>query len=110
MTVLRAQHGLLQLLGSAEDFVLGGSEIDETLVRHCVKEFQRKHKMDPTESPKSLAKIRAGCESAKIQLSQGTNTKIWIESAHEGMDLNCAVSRGLRPSLTCHAVIGLQQV
>ena len=50
---------------------------------------------------RSLAKIQAACEQAKVQLSQATNAKISVESAHEGMDLNCAVSRGRFGGLGC---------
>jgi len=93
VSILSVQNGLMRVLGSAEDLGLGGADVDETLVNMCVKDFLRKNKLDPTESHRSLAKIRTACEAAKIQLSQATNAKVSIESAHEGYDLNCAVSR-----------------
>ncbi len=50
VTILGVQQGFMQLLGTAEDFELGGSEVDEALVNFCVNDFKRKNKMDPRES------------------------------------------------------------
>lgn len=44
-------------------------------------------------APRAIAKIKASCEAAKIILSQATNAKVFVESAHEGIDLNVAVSK-----------------
>lgn len=105
VTILGVQSGLMTLKGFAVDHEIGGTEIDDNLVAFCCKEFARKNKVDPTESARSIAKIKAACEVAKIQLSQSTNTKVFVESAHEGFDMNVAVSKARFESMN-DALIG----
>ncbi len=54
MTILGVQQGFIQQLGTAEDFELGGAEVDDALVNYCVTDFKRKAKMDPRESARCV--------------------------------------------------------
>eukprot|EP00667_Euglena_gracilis_P023040 EG_transcript_25909 len=43
VSVLRADGGLLEMLGAVTEANLGGDDVDSLLVEHFVKEFKRKH-------------------------------------------------------------------
>ena len=52
VSVLGVENGLLTLLSTVTNFEIGGDMIDQKLVDHFAKEFQRKYKSDLTTSAK----------------------------------------------------------
>ncbi|EKX42565.1 heat shock protein 70-like protein, partial [Guillardia theta CCMP2712] len=93
VVVLDVNTGCFQERSVKVDHSLGGDAIDDILVDWFVDQFKRKHKLDPSESHRSLFKIRSGCENAKRQLSQTASTRVEVESAHEGLDFSQNLSR-----------------
>jgi len=63
------------------------------MLQHCLAEFQRKHKVDPSGNQRALRRLRTQCERAKRQLSSQTNVTIEIDSMHEGIDFSMKLSR-----------------
>lgn len=70
-----------------------GQDLDNRLMKHCLQEFQRKTKLDASQSERALARLRGECERAKRVLSSTSTTSINIESFYDGHDLNVQVSR-----------------
>ncbi|KAJ3128337.1 70-kilodalton heat shock protein [Nowakowskiella sp. JEL0407] len=93
-TILRSSDGLYSIIATADNFELGGAQFDEVLVKFCVSEFKRKHKMDISESRRSMIKLRAGCENTKKTLSRTDVAPCSIESLYEGMDFSTTINRG----------------
>lgn len=52
-----------------------------------------KWKLDPRESKRSMFKLRAAAEDCKHVLSTLATAQCYIESLHEGVDLNFNVTR-----------------
>ena len=92
---MRVDEGLFEVLATAADTALGGEDLDSVLVAHFVKEFKRKHKMDITESKRSVRRLRTACERAKRVLSTSNQTALEAESLHEGIDFFTNISRYL---------------
>ena len=93
VSLMRVDEGLFEVLATAADTALGGEDLDSVLVAHFVKEFKRKHKMDITESKRSVRRLRTACERAKRVLSTSNQTALEAESLHEGIDFFTNISR-----------------
>jgi len=100
VVVMGVSGGVFTHLGSAVDHSFGGDCIDDALLKWAAEQFKKKHKMDPSESARSMARLRVGCERAKKQLTLVASTKVEVESAHEGIDFSAALSRAKFDELT----------
>ena len=58
-----------------------------------MEEFKKKTKVDLTESPKAMRRLKAAAEKAKRSLSSQTQTSIEVDSIHNGVDLNTSLTR-----------------
>ncbi|EQC42232.1 hypothetical protein SDRG_01068 [Saprolegnia diclina VS20] len=72
---------------------LGGLDIDERLVRHCIAAFERTIGCDVRLSPRGLQRLRTACEEAKIALSTATTTTVEVPRLSGENDLVVVVSR-----------------
>ncbi|RPB01430.1 actin-like ATPase domain-containing protein [Choiromyces venosus 120613-1] len=101
--VVASRGGMYTILATAHDYELGGLKLDEVLVDHFSKEFIKKHKADPRENERSLAKLKLETEGTKRTLSLGTSATISIESLADGYDFHSTVNR-LRYELSAKKV------
>jgi len=93
VTILSIEDGVFEVKSTGGDSHLGGEDIDNCLLEHFIKEFQRKHKKDVRTNDKSLRRLRTACEKAKCSLSSGTQTAIQIDSLFEGIDFSSSLTR-----------------
>lgn len=93
VAVLACRGGMYTILATAHDYELGGSSLDKIIMDHFAKEFIKKHKIDPRENARGLAKLRLEGEAAKKTLSLGTNASLSIESLADGIDFSSTVNR-----------------
>ena len=93
VSLLSIDGGIIEVLASAGDVHLGGEDIDNRLVQHFAKEFQRKHKVDVSGNPRALKRLKAQVERAKRSLSSSTSTTIEIDSLYDGVDFNTTLTR-----------------
>lgn len=91
--IVSMRGGMYTILATAHDYELGGLHLDAVLVDHFSKEFIKKHKSDPRETPRSLAKLKLEAEQTKRTLSLGTSAGIAIESLADGIDFHSNVNR-----------------
>ena len=75
------------------DTYLGGSDFDELIIDHLRKDFNKKTRMDLTESDRSLGKLRKAAEQAKRNLSSSLKERIQIECLYQGVDYETSLSR-----------------
>lgn len=92
-TVLACRGGMYTILATAHDYELGGSALDKIIMDHFAKEFIKKHKSDPRENARGLAKLKLEGEATRKALSLGTNASLSIESLTDGIDFNSTVNR-----------------
>ncbi|PGH13463.1 hypothetical protein AJ80_06332 [Polytolypa hystricis UAMH7299] len=93
VAVVASRGGMYTILATTHDYELGGAQLDQVLIDHFAKEFIKKHKLDPREDARSLAKLKMDCEATKKALSLGTNATCSIESLSAGIDFTSTVNR-----------------
>lgn len=94
VAVIASRGGLYTILATAHDYEFAGVHLDQVLMDHFAKEFQKKHKdVDPRENARSIAKLKAESEAAKKALSIGTNASFSVESLAGGIDFQATINR-----------------
>jgi molecular chaperone DnaK (HSP70) len=91
--VVASRGGMYSILATAHDYELGGAQLDQVLVDHFAKEFEKKHKTDPRKNERSLAKMKLESEAVKKTLSQSSSATFSVESLIDGIDFRSTVNR-----------------
>lgn len=85
--------GLYTVLATTHDYELGGIQLDQVLMDHFAKEFEKKHKTDPRKNERSLSKLKLESEAVKKALSQSASATFSVESLADGVDFRSTVNR-----------------
>ena len=93
LTMYNVKGGVLFPISRSTLTTIGGSVMVDLVVKHCIKDFKRKYKMDCSESKKSMVRLAREAELAIKAMSTGTEASIAIDSLYDGMDFNCKISR-----------------
>ncbi|KAK3628922.1 Hsp70 protein that interacts with Zuo1p [Elasticomyces elasticus] len=95
IAVVASRGGIYTTLATAHDYELGGTQLDQILIEHAAKEFQKKNKKasDPRKNERSLAKLTLEAEAVKKSLSLGATASFSIESLADGIDFSLTVNR-----------------
>jgi len=93
VSLLNIDDGVFEVKATSGDGHLGGSDIDNILVKYFAQEFKRKNKLDLYENPKSIRRLRTACERVKRTLSSTTSGSIELDSLYEGIDFISSISR-----------------
>ncbi|KAI8442494.1 hypothetical protein MSG28_005983 [Choristoneura fumiferana] len=94
VSILKITEGShFEVKSTAGDTHLGGEDFDNKLVDFFADEFQRKHKKDLRNNPKSLRRLRTAAERAKRTLSTSTEASIDVDALFEGIDFMSRISR-----------------
>ncbi|KAG5514019.1 hypothetical protein PMAC_000641 [Pneumocystis sp. 'macacae'] len=92
-TVVVCRNNLYTILATETDHNLGGRFLDDCLIEHFVKEFQKKYNLDPKQDLKAIAKLRVECETAKKSLSSSNVSVISVECMFNGYDFYSTINR-----------------
>ncbi len=84
---------MYSMLSTMHDYESGGTQLDQVLIDHFAKEFLKKHKSDPRQNERSLAKLKLEAEATKKALSLGANASLSVESLAEGIDFSSTINR-----------------
>lgn len=93
VAVVASRGGMYTILATAHDYEFAGYALDKVLMEHFSKEFIKKHKTDPRENARSLAKLKFEAEATKKALSLGNNASFSVESLADGIDFASTVNR-----------------
>lgn len=93
VAVVASRGGMYTILATAHDYEFAGYALDKVLMEHFAKEFVKKHKTDPRENARSLAKLKLEAEATKKALSLGTNASFSVESLADGIDFASTINR-----------------
>lgn len=105
IAVIASRGGMYSVLATAHDYEFAGRNLDQVLIDYFAKEFMKKHKTDPRENARGLAKLKMEAEATKKALSLGTNATISIESLADGIDFSSTINR-TRYELLANKVFG----
>jgi molecular chaperone DnaK len=87
VTIMEMSNKVFEVISTAGDTQLGGTDMDKILVDHLVSEFQREQGVDLTKDSMAIQRIREAAEKAKIELSTSITTDInlpYITATNEG--------------------------
>jgi molecular chaperone DnaK len=75
-TIMDFGEGVFQVLSTSGDTLVGGADIDNTLVDYFVNEFRKDNGIDLTTDKMAMARLKEASERAKIELSTLVTTEI----------------------------------
>ena len=93
VAILSMEDGDYEVLSVQGDSFLGGSDFDNCLVEHFIKEFKRKSGIDVSDDKRALSKLRDESEKLKIHLSSNIQQRVFIEQIVPGHDFSSVMRR-----------------
>ncbi len=76
VTIMDFSEGVFEVVSTSGDTQLGGTDMDNVLINHIIKEFQKESGIDMNEDAVAMQRIREAAEKAKIELSTVLETEI----------------------------------
>ena len=98
ISVIDINDQTFEVLATGGDTFLGGVDFDELLMKHLLESFLDKHGIDLALDKVAVQRVKDAAESAKIELSTVTNTRIHIPYIAKGksgrnLDIEMDLSR-----------------
>jgi molecular chaperone DnaK len=106
VTIIRIDNNDFEVIATGGEIRLGGIDFDRRIADYYCDEFQRRHGVDPRDTPESTERIRATAELAKIALSDRERTVIAAE--YMGKSLQLPLSRSRFEYLTADLITRTQ--
>lgn len=76
VTIMEMMSGVFKVLSTHGDTQLGGTDMDEVLIRYIVEEFKKESGIDVSRDKMAMQRIKEAAEKAKIELSSTLETEI----------------------------------
>jgi molecular chaperone DnaK len=97
VTIMEMDNQVFEVISTAGDTQLGGTDMDKILVDYFVSEFQKNEGVDLKGDSMAMQRVREAAEKAKIELSTSITTDInlpYITATSEGpKHLNMTLTR-----------------
>ena len=76
VTIMDFSEGVFEVVSTSGDTQLGGTDMDEILMKFVVQDFKKQTGVDLTSDKMAMWRVREACEKAKIELSTTMSTEI----------------------------------
>ncbi|MDP2907539.1 MAG: molecular chaperone DnaK [Nanoarchaeota archaeon] len=76
VTIMEFGQGVFEVKSTSGDTQLGGTDMDEAIMKFVAEDFKKKTEVDLSKDPTALQRLREACERAKIELSTVMETDI----------------------------------
>jgi molecular chaperone DnaK len=97
VSVLQLHGNVMEVLATGGDTFLGGVDFDNRIIDFVLEEFRNETKIDLTQSPIAMQRIKSAAEAAKIDLSLLSNVVIELpyitDRKGKPVDLRIPLSR-----------------
>ncbi|CAH2275647.1 heat shock 70 kDa 14 [Pelobates cultripes] len=103
VTMIEVNSGIYRVLATKTYDGIGGVCFTEALAQHLASEFQRSYKQDIRGNARAMMKLMNSADLAKHTLSTLGSSNCFVDSLHDGIDFDCAVSRA-RFELICSSL------
>lgn len=110
VAVIAARGGIHTILATEHDFETAGLQLDQVLLDHAAKEYIKKHKKDPRQDARALAKLRLEAEAVKKALSQGTSAQFSFDMLLDGNDFSLTINRARYETLAAKPLASLTRL
>ena len=78
ISIMSVENGIFEVLATGGDSALGGEDWDRMMLERIVDEVFDQHRVDLTQVPMALSRLREACEQAKKALSVDRETVIQL--------------------------------
>jgi len=86
VTIMDFSEGVFEVVSTSGDTQLGGTDMDELLIRFAVTNFLKESGVDLTQDKMAMWRVREACEKAKIELSTTMSTEVNLPFIAGGAD------------------------
>jgi len=86
VTIMDFSEGVFEVVSTSGDTQLGGTDMDELLIKYAVGNFQKETGVDLTADKMAMWRVREACEKAKIELSTTMSTEVNLPFIAAGAD------------------------
>jgi molecular chaperone DnaK len=97
VSVLQLHGNVMEVLATGGDTFLGGVDFDNRIIDYVLEEFRNETKIDLTQSPIAMQRIKNAAEAAKIDLSLVSNVVLELpyitDRRGKPVDLRIPLSR-----------------
>ncbi|QLH75089.1 MAG: molecular chaperone DnaK [Methanomassiliicoccales archaeon] len=76
VTIMDFSEGVFEVVATSGDTQLGGTDMDEALIKYVTNQFMKESGIDLTKDKMAMWRVREACEKAKIELSSTMQTEI----------------------------------
>ncbi|HEY5675726.1 MAG TPA: Hsp70 family protein, partial [Myxococcales bacterium] len=108
VSVLQLHGNVMEVLATGGDTFLGGVDFDNRIIDYVLEEFRNETKIDLTQSPIAMQRIKNAAEASKIDLSLLSNVVMELpyvsERKGKPVDLRIPLSRERINTLTMDLV------
>ncbi len=87
VTIMDFGEGVFEVVSTSGDTHLGGTDMDEAIIKYLLEDFKSKEGMDLSKDKNAYIRLKDAAEKAKIELSSTTTTEInlpYITATQEG--------------------------
>ena len=91
ITIMEFGNGIFDVQSTSGNTSLGGTDMDNVIIKYLADEFEKKHGIDLTQDEESRRVLREGAEKAKIELSNLPETTVklpFIAMSNDGSPLH----------------------
>ncbi|MAG45813.1 MAG: molecular chaperone DnaK [Nanoarchaeota archaeon] len=78
VTVMEFGDGVFEVKSTSGDTQLGGTDMDEILMKHILDKVKEEHNVDLNEDETAVQRVREAAEKAKIELSTTIETSVQL--------------------------------
>ncbi|XP_063989463.1 heat shock 70 kDa protein 14-like isoform X2 [Diachasmimorpha longicaudata] len=93
VTLVKVTGGVFAIQSTQYYPHLGGHKFTDLLTAYLAEEFRNKYKLDPTESRRSISKLKIEAERCKHVLSTMSTAHLFVESLCDGVDFSHNITR-----------------
>ena len=99
VTIMDFGEGVFEVVSTSGDTHLGGTDMDEAIIKYLLDDFKSKEGMDLSKDKNAYIRLKDAAEKAKIELSSTTSTEInlpYITATQDGpkhLQLNLSRSK-----------------
>jgi molecular chaperone DnaK len=83
VSILTIDNGLIEVIATKGDTMLGGEDFDNRIVKYLVEEFKKTNNFDLSTQPAALQRVKEAAEEAKKILSSSETTEVNIPFIHQ---------------------------
>ena len=95
VTIMEFGGGVFEVKSTSGDTQLGGTDMDNVLIKYLADEFKAKEGIDLMDNDQAVQRLREAAEKAKIELSTTTTTEVnlpFIAMGADGSPKNLIIS------------------